>query len=130
MSTLYWPTAQSQSKVGCVFCKILPKRVKRIVVLASLYGFIVSDQFDEFVATKKLNKELNLCDDPQSLRLPLHLGAVLWNSEGSGKVQVPNERLALYKLATSIVQRTPASMRYGDRVEMRADVLRVLYAAV
>ena len=116
--------------VGCVVCKLLPIRIKRMIALSCLFGYIASDSFDETVALERLNREFSFCRDSEALRLPTRLAMHLRGLTIEHKISIPHERGPLYQLAMDIVSKTPASIRYGSVTEMREDILRVLRMAL
>lgn len=130
MATTLWQTKLPSLGIGCVLCKILPMRIKRMVVLSCLFGYIASESFDESLVMERLNREFSFCKDKEALRLPTRLAMHFREKTIEQPINIPHERGPLYKLAVDIVASTAPGIRYATLTEMREDVLRVLRMAL
>lgn len=130
MATAHWQNELPSLGVGCVLCSVLPKRIKRMVVLSCLFGYIASDSFDESVALERLNSEFSFCVDSEALRLPTRFAMLVRGRIHRQQIRIPHDRGPLYQMAVDIVRKTPTTIRYGTLTEMREDVLRVLRMAI
>jgi len=130
MAIAHWQHEIPSIGVGCVLCSVLPKRIKRMVVLSCLFGYIASDSFDESVALERLNSEFSFCENKEALRLPTRFAMQIRGLKRAQQIRIPHDRGPLYQMAMDIVSKTPSSIRYGTLTEMREDVLRVLRMAI
>jgi len=130
MAMTLWHHEIPTFTAGCVFCKVLPNRIKRMIALSCLFGYIASDSFDETVALERLNREFSFCRDSEALRLPTRFAMLVRGRTIEHHISIPSERGPLYQLAMDIVSKTPASLRYGSVTQMREDILRVLRMAL
>lgn len=130
MSAIDWQIAHERPAVGCLLCGLLPRRIKRMLLLASLYNFLTSEEFEHSIGLLKLNRELGLCERPDALRFPVAVSATFWGRKRPAGFSVPDQRGPLYKLAEDILKQSPKSLRYGSAVEMRTDVLHLLTMVV
>ncbi len=130
MSAASWHLSVPKPAFSVVLCRLLPRRIRRMLLLASLYNFLTSEQFEESTALLKLNRELGLCHSPEALKFPLAVSSALWGTTKPEGFNIPEQKGPLYKLAEDILKRSPKSLRYATNVEMRTDILHLLAMVV
>lgn len=130
MSITYWQHSMPSLTFGCALCKVLPKRIKRLVMLSCLLGYVSTDKFSESVVMERLNNAFELTDNCEALRLPTRLAILVRERITRHQIFIPHQRGPLYRMAVDIVSNTPPGLRYASLTEMREDVLRVLRMAL
>lgn len=126
-----------------VFRIFVPSKGKKMMYIVSIYSQLVEDKILEATTLDKLNMKLNLACQPEALRLPMELGEAIWKDisfkdlfkEELGQYYytcddihcIPFDEAQI--ISAKIVERTPAWLRYDDKVSMVRDVATLFYAA-
>lgn len=100
----------------------LPERMKRMIVVASLYRQFV-DMAESQCSLGKLNRRLDLCGDDDALVLPsVMFTKLIWGKT----IALPRESKKRYRLAMTIASAVPPWLVYDQPTLMAGDIYRMI----
>lgn len=116
--------------------KFLPAKIKRLVFLTSIYGYIKNQSNVSDEILHKLNIALSLSRDERAMRLPLVIKDVVWRDldvktfDEVGEVITDPRRSITYmikanhldKLTEILIQYAPSWTIYGSQRLIKKDV--------
>ena len=131
--------------------EILPKKVRRFILLSSLFGVIERTSNPDKTLLNKLNSALRIADSSSSMVVPAMVGKLIWRNasfgniyctQGSGdqryQMCIPIQDLhyqlksryydnhQIKGLASSLLEKTPGWLLYGTKSQVRQDFVTLL----
>lgn len=128
MATTVWQATQRKTGFLAKLVRFLPYKLKRLVMLASLYRHLqaIHSSRTDSACFNNLNESLQLVKFPDALICPSMFSEVIWGSELNQPFPVPAETEARKRLALEIINDTPEGLRYDVDSVMMADVYSLL----
>lgn len=113
----------------------LPTRVKRMMFLASLFGYLIGKKTPSDQSIRRLNTSLKLYNDNSAIRFPIHIYKSLWKSldDNVEYYSAIGETFTEYakrltvsgrarEIGEVVFRHSPYWMLYGDRETIVKDV--------
>lgn len=114
------------------FCEHVPKRMKRLIFLASISGrFKEPDTFNNETLAK-LNKVMEMGSRDAALMPAVHLSRAIWHGKTSREIiddepsMITGDETRLDHAAKRIIAACPKWLRYGEDTEMLPDLIKLL----
>jgi hypothetical protein len=118
------------------FVKLLPARMKRLMLLASFAAMANDTKESDDQAIRSLNQILQLADSDAALRFPIHVSGLIWTNVSGLQpdmgVLKDNAKpgVELQSSATRIVSTIPEWFSYASKEQMIADILNIFRTMV
>jgi len=117
----------------------LPRRVKRLMYVASVLGVVIQNKAPDPSLLEPLNKELKLALNAPGLMFPIYIYGFIWKGKedrtvelSTGKTKVTSVRIPeatdmdLWKLSAFFSRNVRSCLQYGSHELMAADVYEML----
>jgi hypothetical protein len=117
-----------KSRALRVLFHILPRRIKRMVLISSLAGKISGQKEMDLELRKRLQQKFGLCKDPDAVALPLALSEAIWGKRHINalldSLETDHEltEQELTRLARQIVATMPCWLVYGKTMRIVEEV--------
>lgn len=114
-----------------LFVKLLPDRIKRLMLLASFAAVAKDTKESDEQAIHSLNQILQLAVNDNALKLPIHVSSMIWTNVNSYQKDLDTlkehqrQQCDLQRCAARIVNGVPDWFLYGSKEEMITDFLGV-----
>lgn len=113
---------------------VLPRKVKRLIFIASLIGVLENIKNPKASLLKRINDVFQLTDDSKVLRLPIYFKSYIWSDLTKTTDIVPvfynsinNSQTEMFNaFVERIVDSCPMWLRYGSREMQEADTRKIL----
>lgn len=112
--------------IGKITMSFVPERTKRMLFLtgsAAALSSLIENKADKEKFISRLNDEFQLASSQESLLFAIEVGRILWRDL---KHRMNENKLNRLAMVESILQATPASLKYADDDTLRQDLNRVL----
>lgn len=113
-------------------CEHLSKRMKRLILLASVSGrFKEPDTFNNETLAK-LNKVMEMSSRDAALMPAVHLSRAIWHGKTSREIiedepsTISSDEARITSAAYRIIAMCPQWLRYGEDNEMLPDLIKLL----
>lgn len=104
-----------------ILTKILPRRMKRLIFISSLFGKIVGSKDVPKETLAKLNKAMNLASESDnSLVLPIKIQSVVWDNTYIDFTNLSTDEL------DSVINSSPTWVRYDEARDDITELLTIL----
>ena len=105
----------------------LPDRTKRLILLASLSGYICNKTILDRQAIHKLNEVMALSASDSALVVPIQYSKMIWQKRiGDIFIHPPAQVSSEKCLATQLADHIPQCLRYSTYQEMLDDIKKLL----
>ena len=110
----------------------LPKRMKRLILLASISGRFKEPETFNNETLAKLNRVMEMGKRDSALMPAVHLSRAIWHGKTSSEIieddpsMISSDESRITRAAYRIYELSPKWLRYGDTAEMLSDLMKLL----
>lgn len=130
------PSAVTKNPLIRAVITLLPRRMKRIVFLASLTAIAKETTVPDKWLIEKLNRSLSLCSTGDAaLKLPIHCSQLIWSNQQVFKEDIQKlsasheDDTGATESAERIATATPEWFSYDDRSTVIKDIIALFSQA-
>lgn len=124
MSSTTWETT-SVTLWSRFWSSLIPNYMKRIMVLASLYRVLSTDNLQDQCDMEVLNNRLDLADDHHATKLPALLFGSVWKDLNRHDIPEVTDSEAIGLWARQVAAKTPYALRYDCLDTIASDIVEV-----